>query len=118
MILSYGPNDADARDSSRDLRELFAQNWIRANADIEKTILAIKERTELSGETDDDRSFDDILEELERLGLIRKEDGRFLSTARGRQSVRDAVFEKLFAGMERESPAAKALPLADPCTLR
>ncbi len=113
MIVSYGPNDAGARDSSRDLRELFAQNWIRANADIEKTILAIKERTELSGETDDGRSFDDILEELERLGLIRKEDGRFLSTARGRQSVRDAVFEKLFAGMERESPAAKALPLAE-----
>lgn len=113
MILSYGPNGPDARDASRDLRDLFAQNWIRANADLEKALLAIREETEGSGETADGRSFDDILEELERLGLIRGEDGRFLSTARARQSVRDSVFEKLFSGLERESPVAKPLPPAE-----
>ncbi len=113
MILSYGPNGPDARDASRDLRDLFAQNWIRANADIEKALVAIEEAAGNPGETADGRSFEDILEELERLDLIRKEDGRFLSTARGRQSVRDAVFEKLFASLERERPAARDHLLAE-----
>lgn len=113
MILSYGPNDPDAADAGRDLRRLFAENWIRSNADIGRTLVAIREQAEASGETGDAPGFDDILGELERLGLIRKEDGRFLSTARGRQSVRDAVFEKLFAGLEREPPSAKDRTLSD-----
>lgn len=103
MILSYGPNDPDSRDSGRDLRDLFAQNWIRANADMEKTMLAIREQVESDGDSFDGTTFEDILEELERLGLVHRDGERFVSTARGRQSVRDTVFEKLFASLERDS---------------
>lgn len=103
MILSYGPNDPDSRDSGRDLRDLFARNWIRANADMEKTMLAIREQVESDGDSFDGTTFEDILEELERLGLVHRDGERFVSTARGRQSVRDTVFEKLFASLERDS---------------
>lgn len=103
MILSYGANDPDSRDSGRDLRDLFAQNWIRANADMEKTMLAIREQVESDGDSFDGTTFEDILEELERLGLVHRDGERFVSTARGRQSVRDTVFEKLFASLERDS---------------
>lgn len=113
MILSYGPNDPDSRDSGRDLRDLFAQNWIRANADMEKTLLAIREQVESDGDSFDGSTFEDILEELERLGLVRHEDDRILATSRSRQAVRDAVFEKLFASLERDPSADRSRPRFD-----
>jgi len=102
MILTYAPIDPLRKELPGKWHERFAQQWLAANGNLEKAMGAMKDQLEREGSLDPEKGFDDILAELERIGLIRREGGQILSTARGRRSVRNSVFEMVFAGLDQK----------------
>ncbi len=99
MILSYGPARAAEPEAKIDWRDLFSQLWLRANGDLDLVMQWLRELAERYGLPGDGRSFEELLDELEKMGLFQRERGQFLATPRGRQAVRDSVYDRIFTGL-------------------
>lgn len=110
MILAYGPRDPFADATVLDWRVLFSQLWVRSNGNLTEVLQDLKDivdRHKLAGEG---RGFDDVLDDLEKLGLIKREVGQILPTAGSGAAVRDSIFELIFGGLERGLPGGHASP--------
>ena len=110
MIFSYASIEAIGTQLPAKRHERFAQQWLAANGNLEKAMGAMKDQLENSQEIDPGHGFDDILDELERLGLIRRENGQILATLRGKRFARDSIFETVFAGFPQKLSPTVSVP--------
>jgi len=114
VILSYGqalPADPEAK---IDWRDLFSQLWLRANGDLDQVMKWLREIAERYGLPGEGRSFEDLMDDLEKMGLIQRERGQILPTARGRQAVRDSVYDRIFTGLGNGLLGGHAAPRTGP----
>jgi Ca-activated chloride channel homolog len=84
-----------------DWKDLFAQIYLRANGDVQSTLDWLRRLGEKNGLFDRNQTFEDVLDELEKDGLIRRDRGDFEVTPRGEQSVRDQVYDKVFRNLSK-----------------
>jgi len=101
-----------------DLRDLLAQLWIRASGNMEQILEWLKEIMERYPLLGEGKGYEDMLAELEKMGLIRQEGDKFVGTPAGSRSVRDSVYERLFQGLSRGLAGRHAAPTLGPGTER
>jgi len=96
------------------LRDLFAQLWLRASGNMEQILEWLKEIMEQYPLLGEGKGYEDLLAELEKMGLIRKNGETPVGTEVGRQAVRDSVYEQLFKGLGRGLAGRHAAPTIGP----
>lgn len=104
MIVSYGAALPLPEESPIDLRDLFSQLWLRANGDMDQILSWLRQIAEQYGLPGPGKTFEDLLDELEEMGLLKRERGRIEPTPGARQAVRDAVFQRLMSGLGKGPP--------------
>lgn len=82
-----------------DLVDLFSQLFLRSNGNIRQTLEWLRRIAENNGLLGRDRTFEDMLDELEEKGVLRRDKGKFDITPAGDQAIRESVFERVFKGM-------------------
>jgi Ca-activated chloride channel homolog len=82
-----------------DLVDLFSQLFLRSNGNIQQALEWLRKLAEQHGLLGRDKTFEDMLDELEEKGLLRREKGGFEITPSGDQAIRESVFERVFKGM-------------------
>ena len=87
-----------------DWLDLFSQLFLRTDGDLEKTLEWLRRLAEKHGLLGRDMTFEDVLDELERRGVIQRDRGTespggFSMTPRGERAVRENVFERVFKGL-------------------
>jgi Ca-activated chloride channel homolog len=112
MILAYGPRDPMAPTTVVDWRALFSQLWVRSNGDLSEVLQDLEEIVRKYGLAGEGRGFDDVLDDLEKLGLIKRQVGQILPTPGSKSAVRDSIFDLVFGGLERGLPGGHASPRA------
>jgi len=110
MILAYASRGPFAGSEVEVLRALFAEQWVRCDADLDGTLRELRNRLERDAAPGEGRDFGEVLDDLAKAGLVRREGGRILTTRKTASIVRDAVFERVFAGSESAAPAGRSTP--------
>jgi uncharacterized protein with von Willebrand factor type A (vWA) domain len=82
-----------------DLVDLFSQLFLRSNGDVRQTLEWLRRIAERQGWLGRERTFEDMLDELEEKGVIKRDRGGFDITAAGDRAVRESVFERVFKGL-------------------
>lgn len=114
MILSFGPARPMEAEPKIDWRDLFSQLWLRANGDLDQVMRWLRELADKHGLPGDGRSFEELLDDLEKMGLFQRERGQILPTARGRQTVRDSVYDRIFTGLGNGLSGGHVAPRTGP----
>jgi uncharacterized protein with von Willebrand factor type A (vWA) domain len=84
-----------------DLVDLFSQLFLRSNGDVRQTLEWLRRIAERQGWLNRERTFEDMLDELEAKGVLRRDKDGFSITPAGDQAVRESVFERVFKGLGR-----------------
>ncbi len=92
------------------LRDLFSQLYLIANGDISQTLEMLRQIAEQYGLVSKDMTFEDILDELEKMGLIKRDRGEFSSSPLSERQVRDSVFERVFKGLTKGFKGGHSTP--------
>jgi Ca-activated chloride channel family protein len=80
--------------------DLFSQLLLRTNGDVQEALEWLRRIAERQGWLDRDRTFEDVLDDLEEKGVIRRDkQGDATLTPRGDQALRESVFQRVFKGM-------------------
>ena len=82
-----------------DLVDLFSQLFLRSNGDVRQALEWLRRIAERQGWLDRERTFEDMLDELEGKGVLKRDKGDFAITPAGDQAVRESVFERVFKGL-------------------
>lgn len=82
-----------------DLVDLFSQLFLRSNGDVGQALEWLRRIAERQGWLDRDRTFEDMLDELEEKGVLKRDQDGFGITPAGDKAVRESVFERVFKGM-------------------
>jgi len=82
-----------------DLVDLFSQLFLRSNGDARQALEWLRRIAERQGWLGRERTFEDILDELEEKGVIKRDHGDFSITPAGDRAVRESVFERVFKGL-------------------
>jgi Ca-activated chloride channel family protein len=82
-----------------DLVDLFSQLFLRSNGDVKQALEWLRRIAQKQGWLDRGRTFEDMLDELEEKGVIKRERGEFSITPAGDRAVRETVFERVFKGL-------------------
>jgi uncharacterized protein with von Willebrand factor type A (vWA) domain len=82
-----------------DLVDIFSQLFLRSNGDVRQTLEWLRRIAQKQGWLDRDRTFEDMLDELEQKGVIKRDQGGFEITPAGDRAVRESVFERVFKGL-------------------
>lgn len=82
-----------------DLVDLFSQLFLRSNGDVRQALEWLRRIAGRQGWLDRDRTFEDMLEELEEKGVLKRDKGDFSITPAGDRAVRETVFERVFKGL-------------------
>ncbi len=93
--------EAGSQAGEIDWKDLFGQLYLRANGDMAQTMEWLRRLAERHGLLNRDMTFEDVLDKLEKEGLIRRERGGFEVTPSGEQSVRDRVYDRVFGNLSR-----------------
>src|SRR3954468_15785181 len=103
MDIRYGkplpPEDEGEGEEGIDLVDLFSQLFLRSNGDVRQALEWLRRIAERRGWLNRDRTFEDMLDELEEKGVLKREKDDFSLTPQGDQAVRESVFERVFRGM-------------------
>ena len=103
MEIRYGmalPDPGEGEDGAGvDLVDLFTQLFLRSNGDLEQALEWLRQLAERHGITGRDKTFEDLIDELEEKGILRRDKGGFTLTPLGDRTIRDTVFERVFRGM-------------------
>lgn len=99
MILVYGSRAHVEDPGSNRWRDLFSRQWVRSNANLEDTLKEVRREIEGRGPDQEGRTFEEVLEDLEKDGLVRREADRFLPTRKTATIVRDAIFRQVFGAL-------------------
>ncbi|MDQ3002881.1 MAG: VWA domain-containing protein [Fibrobacterota bacterium] len=103
MEIQYGmplpePEDGNG-EGNVDLVDLFSQLFLRSNGDVGQALEWLRLVAERQGWFDRDRTFEDMLDELEDKGVLKRDQVGFEITPAGDKAVRESVFERVFKGM-------------------
>ncbi|HKP96621.1 MAG TPA: VWA domain-containing protein [Fibrobacteria bacterium] len=103
MEIRYGmplpePEGEEGRDKA-DLVDLFSQLFLRSNGDVRQALEWLRRIAERQGWLDRGRTFEDMLDELEEKGVLKRDKDGFDITPAGDKAVRESVFERVFKGM-------------------
>jgi Ca-activated chloride channel homolog len=82
-----------------DLVDLFSQLFLRSNGDVRQALEWLRRIAQKQGWLDRDRTFEDMLDELEGKGVIKRDRGDVAITPAGDRAVRESVFERVFKGL-------------------
>ncbi len=82
-----------------DIVDLFSQLYLASNGDLSQALEWLRWVAEQYGLTSENRTFEDILDELEGKGLISRDKGEFHLTPMGDRTVRDSVYDRVFQGL-------------------
>lgn len=82
-----------------DLVDLFSQLFMRSNGDVRQALEWLRRIAERQGWLGRERTFEDMLDELEGKGVIKRDKGDFGITPAGDRAVRESVFERVFKGL-------------------
>lgn len=93
-----GPEDGDG-EGKVDLTDLFSQLFLRSNGDVAQALEWLRRIAQRQGWLDRGRTFEDMLDELEEKGVLKRDKGDFQITPAGDKAVRESVFERVFKGM-------------------
>lgn len=99
MILVYGSRALVEDPGTNRWRDLFARQWVRANANLDETLKEIRKEVEGRTGSGEARTFEDVLEDLEVGGLVRREADRILPTRKTATIVREAIFRQVFGAL-------------------
>lgn len=115
MIIRYGKAPPGAGegdgDGKADWVDLFSQLLLRTNGDVLEALEWLRRIAERQGWLDRDMSFEDVLDELEAKGVIKRDrEGGASLTPQGDQAVRDSVFQRVFKGMGKGFRGEHAVP--------
>ncbi|MDB5104742.1 MAG: von Willebrand factor type protein [Fibrobacteres bacterium] len=86
-------------DGKVDLVDLFSQLFLRSNGDVRQALEWLRRIAERQGWLDRERTFEDMLDELEEKGVLKRDKDGFEITPAGDKAVRESVFERVFKGM-------------------
>lgn len=114
MILAYGSRIHVEDPAANRWRDLFSRHWVRSNADFDATLREIRKEVERSGPSGEDPDFEDVLRDLERDGLVRRESDRFLPTRKTATIVREAIFRRIFGDLAAGPAGTPTLRSRDP----
>lgn len=84
-----------------DWKDLFGQIYLRTHGDVQATLEWLRRLGEQHGLFDRDTTFEDVLDDLEKEGLIRRDRDDFGITPRGEQTVRDQVYDRVFRNLSK-----------------
>jgi Ca-activated chloride channel family protein len=103
MEIRYGmplpePEGGEGEDKV-DLTDLFSQLFLRSNGDVGQALEWLRRIAQRQGWLDRGRTFEDMLDELEQKGVLKRDKGDFTITPAGDKAVRESVFERVFKGM-------------------
>ncbi len=82
-----------------DIVDLFSQMFLRSNGNVGQALEWLRKISETHGLLGRDRTFEDMLDELEAKGMLRRDKGGFSVTPSGDQVIRESVFDRVFKGM-------------------
>jgi Ca-activated chloride channel family protein len=82
-----------------DLTDLFSQLFLRSNGDVGQALEWLRRIAERQGWLNRERTFEDMLDQLEEKGVIKRDKDGFEITPAGDKAVRESVFERVFKGM-------------------
>src|SRR3954468_10129623 len=103
MEIRYGmplPDPEGGEDGDKvDLVDLFSQLFLRSNGDVRQALEWLRRIAERQGWLDRERTFEDMLDELEEKGVLKRDKDGFDITPSGDKAVRESVFERVFKGM-------------------
>lgn len=105
MEIRYGqaPPDPEGEEGEgkgeADLVDLFSQLFLRSNGDVAQALEWLRRIAQRQGWLDRERTFEDMLDELEEKGVIKRDRGGFGITPAGDRAVRESVFERVFKGL-------------------
>jgi Ca-activated chloride channel homolog len=102
ILYRYQPlAETDATAGDVDWKDIFGQIYLRANGDMAQTLEWLRRLGERNGLFTRDLTFEDVLDQLEKAGLIRRDKSGFEVTPRGEQTVRDQVYDRVFRNLSR-----------------
>jgi Ca-activated chloride channel homolog len=93
--------EAAAADGRVDWKDLLGQIFLRTNGDMQQALEWLRRIAEQNGLLNRDQTFEDVLDQLERDGLIRRDKGSFDITPQGEQFVRDQVYDRVFTNLSK-----------------
>ena len=104
MEIRYGqalpePEGGGEGEGGIDLVDLFSQLFLRSNGDVRQALEWLRRIAERQGWLGRERTFEDMLDELEEKGVIKRDRGEFSITPSGDRAVRESVFERVFKGL-------------------
>jgi Ca-activated chloride channel family protein len=103
MDIRYGkplPNQEGGEGGEKvDLVDLFSQLFLRSNGDAAQALEWLRRIAERQGWLDRGRTFEDMLDELEEKGVLKRDREGIAITPAGEKAVRESVFERVFKGM-------------------
>jgi Ca-activated chloride channel homolog len=103
MEIQYGmplpEPEGGGEEGKVDLVDLFSQLFLRSNGDVGQALEWLRRIAERQGWLDRDRTFEDMLDELEEKGVLKRDQDGFEITPAGDKAVRESVFERVFKGM-------------------
>ncbi|MDB5050666.1 MAG: hypothetical protein JWO30_3737 [Fibrobacteres bacterium] len=103
MEIRYGmpfpdPEGGEGEDKI-DLTDLFSQLFLRSNGDVGQALEWLRRIAERQGWLNRERTFEDMLDQLEEKGVLKRDKDGFEITPAGDKAVRESVFERVFKGM-------------------
>ena len=104
MDIRYGqalPEEGGEGEDKINLVDLFSQLFLRSNGDVRQALEWLRRIAERQGWLNRERTFEDMLDELEEKGVLRRDKEGPTITPAGDQAVRESVFERVFKGMGR-----------------
>jgi uncharacterized protein with von Willebrand factor type A (vWA) domain len=114
LEIRYGkalPGDGEEDgDGKVDWVDLFSQLLLRTNGDVGEALDWLRRIAERQGWLGRDLTFEDVLDELEEKGVLRRDRGEPALTPRGDQVLRESVFQRVFKGMGRGFRGEHAAP--------
>ena len=103
MEIRYGqalPEEGGGEGEDKvDLVDLFSQLFLRSNGDVRQALEWLRRIAERQGWLNRERTFEDMLDELEEKGVLRRDKDGVSITPAGDQAVRESVFERVFKGL-------------------
>jgi uncharacterized protein with von Willebrand factor type A (vWA) domain len=92
------PGEGEGEDGI-DLVDLFSQLFLRSNGDVRQALEWLRRIAERQGWLNRERTFEDMLDELEERGVLKRDKDGFEITPSGDKAVRESVFERVFKGL-------------------
>ena len=83
------------------LNELFAQLMLMSDGNTDQALDWLKQLGDQYGFINRDQSFEDLLDQLEKNDLIKRDQGDIKVTPTGQRNIRYQIFERVFKGLKK-----------------